>query len=107
MDNFDVLSPFPFGWLELFLFYLSSFLLFYILYKIQINILKKNNKFLNILYLISIYLLGSVFLIIFKLGNDFFIGRLFIRAGNEDIIRYSSIFFALYLCISLTFGNKK
>lgn len=107
MNDFDVLSPFPFGWLELFLFYLSSFLLFYILYKLQIYLLNKESRFLNLMYLIFIYILGSSCLIIFKFGDKFFIGELFIRSGNKDIIRYSCLFFALYLCISLTFGKKK
>ena len=45
VNDFDVLSPFPFGWLELFLFYLSSFFLFFILYKTQLYILCKKNRF--------------------------------------------------------------
>ncbi|EST59665.1 hypothetical protein K151_302 [Proteus hauseri ZMd44] len=107
VNDFDVLSPFPFGWLELFLFYISSFFLFLILYKIQLFILCKKNRFLDFIYLSIIGLCGSCCLIIFNFGDKFFIGELFIRSGNKDIIRYSCLFFALYLCISLTFGKKK
>jgi hypothetical protein len=107
VNDFDVLSPFPFGWLELFLFYISSFLLAFILYKAQLYILDKKNRILDFIYLSIIGLCGSICLIIFKFGDKYFLGELFIRTGNKDIIRYSCLFFALYLCISLTFGKRK
>ncbi|NBM53223.1 DUF4225 domain-containing protein [Proteus sp. G2669] len=45
VNNFDVLSPFPLGWLGIFLFYLSSLFLFFILYKTQLYILCKKIDF--------------------------------------------------------------
>lgn len=60
MNDFDVLSPFPFGWLELFIFYLSSILFFCVLHKIKVYVLVKNNLFFDFIYLSIVGFLGSV-----------------------------------------------
>ncbi|WP_419788766.1 DUF4400 domain-containing protein [Proteus terrae] len=51
-----------------------------------------------------IYFIVSSCLIIFKFGDKYFLGELFIGSSNKDITRYSCLFFALYLCISLPFA---
>lgn len=106
MNDFDVLSPFPFGWIEVISFYIIIFLLLFFIYKFKNFVLNKNNKLLDLIYLSVIIFCGSLFLLIFKMGTDFFIGKMFITYGNEDIIRYSSLIFTLYLSISFNIGKK-
>lgn len=94
----DINELFSFGWMELMFFYLTSFCLIFFVYQLNKLISKKNKYLLN---LTGVYLsigLGVIFFLIFGIGKDFIVGGLFIRYGNEMIIRISSFLLA-FLCL--------
>lgn len=94
----DINKLFPFGWMELMFFYLTSFCLIFFVYQLNKLISKENKHLLN---LTGVYLsigLGVIFFLIFGIGKDFIVGGLFIRHGNEMTIRISSFLLA-FLCL--------
>ncbi|EKT60847.1 hypothetical protein [Providencia sneebia] len=108
MKDFNVFEPCNFGWIELFLFFIISFLLFIFTYKINRLIAKKGGYLLEVFGVIIALSIGVVYFLTFSVGKDFFIGRFFIRCGNENIICYSSFVFSFaYLFLFPIKKNKK
>lgn len=105
MKEFNVFEPFYFGWVELFLFFIISFLLLFFVYKINRIIAKKGGYLLEVLGVMIALSIGVIYFLIFSVGKDFFIGDFFIRYGNENIICYSSFVFS-FVCLFL-FPIKK
>lgn len=99
MTDFNTLSTAPFGWIKLILFYIISIIIFLLIRKARVFFILNRPFFLELLYLISIFIIGSSYLIIFAHGEKFYIGSLFIEKGNRDLIRYSSFFFMIYLSV--------
>lgn len=99
MTDFNTLSTVPFGWLKLTLYYVTSIVIFLLIRKVKVFFTRKRNLFLELLYLILILIIGSSYLIIFAYGEKFYIGSLFIEKGNDDLIRYSSLFFMIILSV--------
>lgn len=107
MIDFNTLSIVPFGWFKLILFYITSAIIFLLIRKAKTFFTPKRLFFLELLYLISILIIGSSYLIIFAHGKEFYIGSLFIEKGNEDLIRYSSLFFMIILAAYYSPNIKK
>lgn len=107
MIDFNTLSIVPFGWFKLMLFYITSIIIFLLIRKAKAFFTPKRPFFLELLYLISILIIGSSYLIIFAHGEEFYIGSLFIEKGNKDLIRYSSLFFMLLLSVYYSPNIKK
>ncbi len=99
MTDFNTLSTVPFGWFKLMLYYVTAIIIFSLIRKAKVFFTPKRPFFLELLYLILILIIGSSYLIIFVYGESFYIGGLFIEKGNEDLIRYSSLFFMIILSI--------
>lgn len=102
----DINKLFYFGWFELMSFYILSVFAIFIIYRFNCYISKKNKYTLNLMGAYLSIGLGIVFALIFGVGIDFPMGELFIRHGNETIIRISSFILAL-ICLFTHPKEKK
>lgn len=106
MKKFNVFEPYPFGWAELILFYLLSSVLLFIIYKVNRFLANKGGYYNEVIGVFLSLSLGMVYFIVFAAGDSFSVGRLFIEYGNENFIRYSSLFFS-FLCLAFFPIKKK
>lgn len=98
MTDFNALTKIPFGWSQVFIFYFLFLVILFVLRKLMIFLIKRNNALLDFFYILVIMAIGGGYLTIFKLGEDFIPGYFFITSGgNKDIIIWSSLLFAFIL----------
>ncbi|MCU6223727.1 hypothetical protein KWH83_04210, partial [Morganella morganii] len=71
---------------------------FFVTRKLMNFLIKRNNSFLDFIYILVIMAIGGGYLTVFKLGENFILGRFFISSGgNKDIIIWSSLLFSFIL----------
>ncbi|WP_025151867.1 hypothetical protein [Morganella morganii] len=98
MTDFNTLTKIPFGWYQIFLYYIIFFVVFFVTRKLMNFLIKINNSFLDFIYILVIMAIGGGYLTVFKLGENFILGRFFISSGgNKDIIIWSSLLFSFIL----------
>ena len=98
MTNFNTLTRMPFGWNQVFIVYFLFLVILFVLRKLMNFLIKRNNSFLDFIYILVIMAIGGGYLTVFKLGENFILGRFFISSGgNKDIIIWSSLLFSFIL----------
>lgn len=108
MIDFRTLTVVPFGWPQVFLFYISFLLVFLIIRKLMNYLIKKKTSVLDFIYILIIMATGGAYLTIFIFGEKFIIGHIFIsQGGNKDIIIWSSLLFVFILAVFSSPNIKK